>query len=245
MASKKGAGFGAWFEEIKEEDGGAKEIEQFTWAGIWGGEKKNDDGDISGDSVDLESQTSLLDSANGFFSQLKSSVSETTGVGQQETSMFGLSYQTRFKGFVATVMISVFFFFMAFSVGMPVMVVRPSKFAFCFTLGSMLLMSSFALLKGPGAHLRSMITMAQLPFTICYLGSMGFTLYSALVARSYILVVISSSLQIATLGYYLLSYLPAGSAAGKLFLSMFVRTAKLMFSATLTIVKQCFKMVSS
>jgi|AntAceMinimDraft_5_1070358.scaffolds.fasta_scaffold26219_1 hypothetical protein len=241
MASKKGAGFGAWFEELKEEEaGGSNEPDPFSWASLWGGEKKTDDS-----SLDPESKASLLDSATDFFSQLKTSANETTGLGQQDTSMFGLSYQTRFKGFVATLMMSGFFFFMAFIVGIPVIVVRPSKFALCFTLGSMLFMSSFALLKGPGAHVRSMITLAQLPFTACYLGSMGFTLYAALVARSYLLVVTSSSLQIATLGYYLLSFLPGGAAASKVFIAMFIRTAKLTATATFTILKQCLKIASS
>ena len=104
----------------------------------------------------------------------------------------GLSYATRFKGFVATVVLSGFFFFLSFSVGLPVIVFRPHKFALCFTLGSLMFMSSFALLKGPMAHLRSICSRDRLQFTSAYLGSMALTLYSALIVRSYILVIITS-----------------------------------------------------
>jgi hypothetical protein len=134
------------------------------------------------------------------------------GLGGGPPELFGLSYQTRFKGFVATVMLASFFMFMAFFIGLPVIVIRPQKFALCFTLGSLLFMSSFALLRGPTAHIKGMLTLDRLPFTITYLTSMGATLWASLVARSYILAVLASSLQVLALGYYLLSFIPGGTA---------------------------------
>jgi ABC-type amino acid transport system permease subunit len=60
----------------------------------------------------------------------------------------GLSYATRFKGFVVTLLLSLAFFLLAFFVGLPALLLRPHKFALCFTLGSLCFMASFALLRG-------------------------------------------------------------------------------------------------
>lgn len=159
--------------------------------------------------------------------------------------LFGLSYQTRFKGFVATIMLASFFMFLAFFIGLPVIVLRPQKFALCFTMGSLLFMSSFALLRGPTAHIRSMLTVDRLPFTISYLSSMGATLWASLVARSYILAVLASSLQMLALGYYMLSFIPGGTAGFRVFVAMFIKTLRLTASATYTLFKGCLKLVGS
>lgn len=167
------------------------------------------------------------------------------GLGGGPPELFGLSYQTRFKGFVATVMLASFFMFMAFFIGLPVIVIRPQKFALCFTLGSLLFMSSFALLRGPTAHIKGMLTLDRLPFTITYLTSMGATLWASLVARSYILAVLASSLQVLALGYYLLSFIPGGTAGFRVFVAMFIRALRLAVTTTCAIFKQCLKLVSS
>ena len=135
------------------------------------------------------------------------------------------------------------FFFLAFFVGLPVIVFRPHKFALCFTLGSVMFMSSFAQLKGPMAHLRSICSRDRIQFTAAYLGSMALTLYTALVIRSYILVVISSSLQMMTLGYYFISYIPGGATGVKLFMYGFMKTLRTVIGPIMTLTWKCFQML--
>jgi ABC-type amino acid transport system permease subunit len=67
---------------------------------------------------------------------------------EADSLILGLSYSQRFKGFVVTLLLSVAFFLLAFFVGLPVVVIRPHKFALCFTLGSLCFMGSFAMLRG-------------------------------------------------------------------------------------------------
>jgi hypothetical protein len=234
-------GFGQWFSDIQQQESEAQtpEVDESVWSSLWtsSSEKKSDG--------DPESQ-GFLDQATNWLETVQKTVVDSTGLAQpQETTLFGLSYQTRFKGFVATVMLSGFFFFMAFIIGLPVVVIRPSKFALCFTVGSIMYMSSFALLKGPEVHLRSMMSRERLPFSAAYVGSMMLTLYAALVARSYILVILTSSLQISTLAYYMLSFIPGGSTGARIFISMFVRSARLALSATYTIFMGCLRMANS
>ena len=132
-----------------------------------------------------------------------------------------------------------FFMFLAFFVGLPVIVFRPHKFALCFTMSSVMFMASFGLLKGPMAHLRSMLAPDRLPFTGAYVGSMALTLYAALVIRSYVLVVATSSLQIATMAYYFMSFIPGGTRGVKIFLAMIVRTLKSFVTQCVPMVTRC------
>lgn len=236
-------GFGKWFDEQQKEAEGGGGEDQSAWSLLFSGqEKKSDDGDI-------ESQ-GFLDSATNWMDSMKNATMEGVGLSQSENApepplMMGLSYQTRFKGFVLTLFFAAFFFFMAFTVGLPLVVVRPSKFALCFTMGSLLFMASFGLLKGPLEHVKSMITPDQLPFTIVYFSSMSFTLYSSLISRSYIFVVISSSIQIGTLCYYMLSFIPGGTTGAKVFVTMFIKSSRMIGGILISFFNACLKMVSS
>lgn len=47
-------------------------------------------------------------------------------------------------------------------------------------MGSILILVSVALLRGPLSHLQHMMTKERIPFTVSYVGSMGMTLYAAI-----------------------------------------------------------------
>ena len=75
-------------------------------------------------------------------------------------------------------------------------------------------MGSFSILKGPVEHLKSMVTMERMPFTIIYLGSMAWTLYltcSKGGLKGYAYVMVASVIQLVALVWYLVSFLPGGT----------------------------------
>lgn len=77
----------------------------------------------------------------------------------------------------------------------------------------MTFMGSFAILKGPSEHLRSMLTYDRAHFTLAWLGSMAMTLYLTFTAggaRGYVLVMASSGCQLLALLWYLITFLPGG-----------------------------------
>ncbi|KAG0304979.1 hypothetical protein BGZ97_001278 [Linnemannia gamsii] len=135
-------------------------------------------------------------------------VSMGGGAQPQEEDWLGLTWFQRMAGFVICVAGGLACFMIAFFVGLPLFLPKPSKFATSFTLGSILLMTSFALLKGPAAHFKALISKERLPFTVAYLGSMIFVLYSSLVVGSYILTIIGTVIEIFALLYYFTSYSP-------------------------------------
>lgn len=111
--------------------------------------------------------------------------------------------------------LSALFFALAFFVGMPMIAVRPQKFALSFTMGSLTFMGSFGILKGPQEHLMSMFQADRLYFTFIYFGSMFLTLYFTFSfggVRGYVLVISASAGQLLALLWYLISFLPGGTS---------------------------------
>ena len=100
--------------------------------------------------------------------------------------------------------------------------IRPQKFALSFTFGSLLFMSSFAILKGPMTHLQSLFVRERLLFTTIYFMSIFSTLYLTFSyggASGYLLVMGASGCQLMALLWYLISFLPGGSAGLSIVLS--------------------------
>lgn len=116
--------------------------------------------------------------------------------------------------FCALLILSALFFALAFAVGMPMIYIRPQKFALSFTFGSLTFMGSFAILKGPYEHVTGMLVPDRLPFTIVYVGSIMATLFFTFTvggASGYVLVMACSAAQLLALMWYLITFLPGGA----------------------------------
>lgn len=137
---------------------------------------------------------------------------------------FSLSRSQRYVGFLACIMAgSICFLFAGFC--LPVLIFQARKFSLLFTLGSLFLMGSFSLLWGPWEHAKHIFSRDRLPFTAAYLGTLIATLYSALSIQSTILTTIFAILQIIALMWYVLSYVPGGTAGLKFVTSMIASSA--------------------
>lgn len=143
----------------------------FSWGGFWGGKAQ----------TDLESGQPLPPQSTD---------------SESEAAWFkGLSKSDRFKYFVVLILLSVLFFAMAVFF-FPLLVLAPSKFALSFTVGSLMFMSSFAMLRGPTEHVRSLLQRERMLFTTGYLGSMLATIYACVIKKSYLMVIIFSATQV-------------------------------------------------
>lgn len=144
--------------------------------------------------------------------------------------------------FCALLFLSAVFFALAFFVGVPFLLVKPQKFALSFTCGSLTFMGSFAILKGPYEHLASMFVADRMLFTTIYLGSMFMTLYltcSKGGLQGYTLVMISSGAQLVALLWYLVSFLPGGTAGLSLVSRAICAMLKPILSALLKLQTMC------
>lgn len=202
--------------------------------GKWYDEQKSNSPSNSGDETDGSNMTLPL-----FNTSISMSMSMPTDISfssiksnleaQMPQQVLGMSYQQRFKVFVSFLVLSGLFFALAFFVGMPLITVRPQKFAISFTFGSLLFMGSFALLRGPSAHFSGMITPDRLPFTTFYVGSMLATLYftfTAHGAKGYVSVLAASGVQLLALLWYLITFLPGGAQGMKVLTSAIIALLK-------------------
>ncbi|KAF9923886.1 protein transport protein sft2 [Linnemannia zychae] len=179
-------------------------------------------GGVSVADPGTSSSGSALNRASEWFGGVRSQVSGYVPVSlggsaqPQEEDWLGLSWFQRMAGFAICVAGGIACFMIAFFIGLPLLLLNPGKFATSFTLGSLLLMASFALLKGPAAHLKALISKERLPFTGVYFGSMIFVLYSSLIVGSYILTIIGTVIEVFALIYYFTSYSPFGTGSIRL-----------------------------
>ena len=169
----------------------------------------------------------ILDSLTSQAEALPMFLTETTGAlnanmshltssfeAQLPKKVMGMNYKQRFKVFIYCLFVSGLFFNLAFFVGLPTITVRPQKFALSFTCGSLTFMSSFAILKGPMNHFQSMFQLERLQFTLVYLTSMFATLYLTFTVkgvRGYVVVMTASTLQLISLIWYLVTFIPGGT----------------------------------
>ena len=165
----------------------------------------------TGSSTPSSAFQSFRNSATNAFSTVTSTVQgynplNSGDTEEEEDPWYQLSRVERVMAFALCLVLGVGCFALSFFF-LPLF---PGKFAATFTLGSILILVSVALLRGPLSHIKHMISMERLPFTISYVGSMLLTLYAALGLRAMILTIIFAIIQIIALIWYVGSYIPGG-----------------------------------
>uniref|UniRef100_A0A7S1YEU8 Vesicle transport protein n=1 Tax=Grammatophora oceanica TaxID=210454 RepID=A0A7S1YEU8_9STRA len=184
-------GFGQWYEEQKAAENGDDSASSSWSEGL--------------PLFNSENAAKMMD-----FSSIRASMEA-----QMPKKLWGMDYAQRFRMFCALLLLSALFFALGFFVGLPTIAIRPQKFALCFTFGSLMFMMSFGLLTGPMEHLRSFLAPDRIVFTTVYFLSMITTLWCTFNVSGftgYVVVMGSSGLQIVALLWYLISFLPGGSA---------------------------------
>ncbi|KAI0033043.1 Got1/Sft2-like family-domain-containing protein [Vararia minispora EC-137] len=128
----------------------------------------------------------------------------------EEEAYFALSRWERLLGFLGCLVGAAVCFGVAFFT-LPLLALKPAKFALAFSLGSMLVMFGFSVLIGPINHIKHLASRERLPFSIAYLASLGLTLYFALGPHSYFGSLIGAIVQVVALVSYVLAYFPGGT----------------------------------
>ena len=96
---------------------------------------------------------------------------------------------------------------------LPVIVLRPHKFALLMTLGNLSIWLAIAFLRGPYEQLMELTALNRLPFTILFGGSIVMTFTAAMKRGGYLNVLLFTAVQFMALLWYVLSYFPGGYTA--------------------------------
>lgn len=145
-----------------------------------------------------------------------------------------LTRKQRIIGFTGTLLMGCLCFCLA-GLYIPVLVFKARKFALLYTLGSLFVISSFALLRGPMNHLKQLFSMKLLPFTTAYFGTTFATLYFALVVQSTLLTVVFTLCQCASIVWYVMASIPGGETGLKFFSRVFTGVVTRTASKTLPV----------
>ncbi|KAA8499855.1 Vesicle transport protein SFT2A [Porphyridium purpureum] len=95
---------------------------------------------------------------------------------------------------------------------LPMIILRPTKFAMSFTLGNLVCLASICFLVGPSAQLEAMLHPVRATAGMLYITSLLSTLIFAFFAKHarYFLVLVSVIVELGALAWYALSYVPYG-----------------------------------
>lgn len=94
---------------------------------------------------------------------------------------------------------------------LPVLALKPRKFAIIWTLASFLFVISFGVLQGPVNYIYHLVSPARLWFTLAYFGSIILTLVSSIGLHSTLLTLFAVIIQIFAALWYTISYFPLGT----------------------------------
>merc|ERR1711892_623948 len=95
---------------------------------------------------------------------------------------------------------------------LPVLILRPRKFATTYTFASLCLLAGFSVLQGPASHMKSLFSRERRVFSAIYFGSLFMTLYSAMSLQSTILSLLMAFIQMASFAYDAVRNVPGGIA---------------------------------
>lgn len=102
------------------------------------------------------------------------------------------------------------FFTVLSTLMLPLIVIKPHKFAVAYSIGNLLMMASTIFLVGPKRQCQNMFTGHRAMASSAYFGSMVGTIYAAMGLRIYLLVLVFIGIQFVALVWYALSYIPFG-----------------------------------
>jgi len=122
---------------------------------------------------------------------------------------------------------------------LPVIVIRPHKFALLMTLGNLCIWLAIAFLRGPYEQFKELTALNRLPFTILFGGSIVMTFFASMKRGGYMQVVFYTVVQIAALLWYILSYFPGGSSAMWYTSKIVYHTARGYMTVMFAVGKQC------
>lgn len=132
----------------------------------------------------------------------------------EEPSWFALSRWDRLLVFGVCLLGAAACFGLCFAI-LPLLALKPRKFAVLWSLGSLLFVISFGVLQGPVNYVVHLISPNRLPFTLAYFGSIIMTLVFSIGLKSALLTIFAAIIQVLAAIWYTVSYFPMGSQSLK------------------------------
>ena len=138
-------------------------------------------------------------------------VEQATTTTENPCTCMELSYQQRMMGFVLFFVLGTICSCIS-TMYVPVIVIKPSKFAIPYTLGNLMSMGSTGFLVGLKRQCKSMFDSTRLVASSVFFVSMFGTLYFAFIMKSGVGTMVCVVVQLLAYAWYIASYIPFGRA---------------------------------
>ena len=169
------------------------------------------------------SQTSIFSSTyfqlSSIQDNLVSQFQNVTG-NLPEAGPLSAAYRSRVLYSIYLVLAAAGFAVLAVVVGIPTIVIKPSKFVMCLTLSTLLAASSVIVLQKPSVFLQNILSQGivnALPLLFLF-ASIVLTLYTTIFIHRYVYVLAAGGMQTLALFYYAASFVPGGTTGLQLLL---------------------------
>lgn len=148
------------------------------------------------------------------------------------TIPFDSGFRQRLIYAIYLLIAALLFLLIAIFVGLPLLLIKPSKFIICISLSTLLGASSVIVMQKPSVFISNMVKnglVKSLPI-VMLMASLVSTIYVSVFIHKYVYVVIFGSIQIYAMFYYLSSYIPGGTQG----LNILLKSSYYMVSTALT-----------
>jgi hypothetical protein len=138
------------------------------------------------------------------------------------------AFRTRVKHSMYLLFAALIFGALAILVGLPTLVLRPSKFVICMTLSTLCAAASVIVLQKPSAFVAGLFRdgpVKALPIVVLLISTIA-TVYVTIFVHRYLFVIIFGGLQVLCMLWYLSSFVPGGPRGLQVLLKMGYALAK-------------------
>lgn len=175
-------------------------------------EEKNNESDTENNEDEGESSLSLLGQVYSIQETLTSQMQELSG-SLPDAGPLSAGFRKRLRYSIYLLFASAIFLALALLIGLPTLILKPSKFVICITLSTILAAASVIVLQKPSVFLSNLIksgVVKALPVILLLTTSLG-TIYITVFIHRYIFVILAACIQLASLFWYLASFVPGGT----------------------------------
>lgn len=140
-----------------------------------------------------------------------------------------IEVEKSYKYFILLLTIGVFLTFFSLMF-LPLVILSPSKFVSLFSLGSIIILSSFIFLHGTKDFIFMLFSKERYVYSLLYILSLCVGIYFAVINPYFIICLICAVIQLITLIIFSLSFIPGGGAGINFFLGFLWSPIKNIFN---------------
>mmetsp|Transcript_14654 Transcript_14654/g.22112 ORF Transcript_14654/g.22112 Transcript_14654/m.22112 type:complete len:231 (-) Transcript_14654:54-746(-) len=197
----------------------------------WVNKKNNQPEQLSGE--DIDESASLLGQIYGiqdhFSLQMQELSGSLPGAGSGPLSQ---AFRNRMKYSIYLLLGSILFAVLGIVVGLPTIVLRPSKFVLCITLSTLMAVASVIVIQTPTVFVDSLLKSGKdrIASVVGVVFSSLVTIYVTVFVKRYVVTIAFAAIQILCILWFIASFIPGGSKG----LEILLRTSLAFLKTLLT-----------